>query len=340
MQPFRIIGRGTCGTVFEIPGTPHAYKQGPTTGIRTDFNLTNRAHNAVQSTLHILQDAFPDLSVPRVPLCHQFMLPSEEFWTPATMHRFPSSHRTKQAIFEVDRIMPLPQSTRELLIKAYFDNDIDSQSRAMSDPDNQDCLVRPYLGERETPEQQNTPHTSLRNFELRLNMLEEMKYNIKPLAKTMAIGLAVLHWEAQLDAMDTEFVLGSSAAESLQPGYADTTAAPQKIPKIDFTQRTTQMWMLDFDKATTFDLREGDVRGKLVPAFLGNDPYYPRPAEEDVWEWFCAGYLTASKAILKHRGYRKDNDVMGLPKIFLDEVTKVWTENVKEWDPEEEIVFG
>ncbi len=40
----RDIGRGSCGSVFEIPGTPYAIKKGANTGaIWNDFNLTNHA---------------------------------------------------------------------------------------------------------------------------------------------------------------------------------------------------------------------------------------------------------------------------------------------------------
>ena len=40
-----------------------------------------------------------------------------------------------------------------------------------------------------------------------------MKYDVESVAREMGVGLAVLHFEAGVDAMNTEFVLGSAADE-------------------------------------------------------------------------------------------------------------------------------
>ena len=69
-REFRIIGLGSCGTVFEIPGTELAYKKGSSEhGIWTDFCLTNKAHNAVITVRTKMQELFPHLAIPTVPLC-------------------------------------------------------------------------------------------------------------------------------------------------------------------------------------------------------------------------------------------------------------------------------
>ena len=93
----------------------------------------------------------------------------------------------------------------------YFDEDEEIQQEAKDDPDNKDCLVRIYLGEREPIRQQSESYDTLRNFPLRLNMMEDLEIEVSQLAKEMAIGLAIMHWQAQVDGMDVEFVLGSSA---------------------------------------------------------------------------------------------------------------------------------
>lgn len=54
-------------------------------------------------------------------------------------------------------------------------------------------------------------YDSLRNFPLRLDMIEELQLNASALAAEMAIGLAILHWQTQVDGMDTELVLGSAS---------------------------------------------------------------------------------------------------------------------------------
>ncbi|KAG8527352.1 uncharacterized protein KY384_007504 [Bacidia gigantensis] len=348
----RIIGLGSCGSVFEVPGTELAFKKGTNAaGIWQDFCLTNEVHNANRDVRTLMQQLFPAATIPKTPLCYEFHLADEDdFWLGAPdsvgtsdrkehssgyLHRFPESHRTRQPLFTVDRILPLPQPVREALIDAFFDEEV--QHEATSDPDNEDCLARVYLGERETP---TDDYDTLRNFPLKLNMIEDIDVDIPELAVEMAIGLATIHWQAKVDGMDTEFVLGSSATwDTDRPrGYSDSSQPPHKVKFVDFKRRAIHLWMLDFDKASRIKLTEQDVKTKLVPAFLGNDPYYPRPdVDEDLWNDFRGAYLKASHAILQNQ--RVEKKVLALPKLFVEEVQSVIKEN-EDWNEEDNIVFG
>ena len=337
----RAIGLGSCGSVFEIPGTELAFKKGTSQdAIWRDFCLTNKAHNAVNRVRRIMQEAFPYSTILKTPLCHDYHpADDEEFWSDR-LQRFPTSHRSKQPLFTVDRILPLPRAMREALIEEFFDDDEELQQEAKNDPDNKDCLVRLYLGERESLKQQAGVYDSLRNFPMRLNMMEELEIEISELAKEIAIGLAILHWQAQVDGMDVEFVLGSSATwDSDRPeGYEDDSAPPHTVKAINFQRRSVHLWMFDFDKAAKIELTQDDVNSKLVPAFLGNDPYYPRPqVDEELWEDFCGVYLKASEVILRDK--RVDQLVRDLPQRFLDEVLRVSKEN-EDWNEEDDIVFA
>ncbi|KAK3169086.1 hypothetical protein OEA41_005534 [Lepraria neglecta] len=340
-EDLRIIGLGSCGTVFEIPGTELAFKKGTSVlGIWSDFRLTNKVHNAVNHIRTIMQEAFPHSTIPMTPMCHDhYPADHEKFWS-ENIQRFPASHRTRQPTFTVDRILPLPQVTREGLIKMYFQQNEEVQKKAKNDPENKDCLARIYLGERETVSQQFDAYETLRNFPLRLNMMEYLEVEASELANEMAIGLAILHWQAQVDGMDVEFVLGSSATwDNERPkGYDDMSAPPHTVEAINFNRRITHLWMLDFDKATNIELTKYDVNTKLVPAFLGNDPYYPRPqVDKNLWEDFCGAYLKASGVILS--GKRVDQLVRDLPQHFLDEVMRVSREH-EDWNEEDNIVFA
>ena len=250
LSPLRTIGLGSCGTVFEIAGTELAYKKGSVEkDIWRDFCLTNKVHKAMSSAWWLLNKHFPNFELPRTPSCHEFYkADDEEFWS-VMLPLFPANHRNQQACFQVDRILPLPQSTREALIDQYFDQDL--QQEARDDLDNKDCLVRVYLGERESIGQQSGVYDSLRNFPMRLNMLEDLELEISGLANSMALALATLHWQAQIDGTDVEFVLGSSATwEDLQPElYDDLTAGPKNIRRLNFKRRENNIYMLDFDKA-------------------------------------------------------------------------------------------
>ena len=337
----RTIGLGSCGTVFEIPGTELAYKKGTNeAGVWGDFCLTNKVHNAVRDVRDMMHNAFPEYILPKTPMCHAYHPTSDdEFWS-ANLQLFPENHRTKQPLFMVDRILPLPRTIREYLIKLYFDQDEAVQKEARYNEENQDCLVRVYLGERTSHSHQSQEYDTLRNFPLKLDMMEELNLDVSQLATEMAIGLATLHWEACVDGMDTEFVIGSSATwDTERPrAYDDVKSRPHLVKTVDFKRRALHLWMLDFDKATEIKLTEHDVDRKLVPAFLGNDPYYPRPqVDEKLWDEFCKVYLEASEVILRRKKVKKGVKV--LPQRFLNEVVRVSREH-ENWNEEDNIVFA
>ena len=339
---YRIIGIGSCGTVFKVPGTAFAVKKGEDiTAMWKDFILTNRVHNAVTDTRTILQGAFKESMLPKVPECTDFMLPESEYWQ-TNLDCFPTTHRKAGAAFHVTRILPLPKRTREALIENFFADGEGIQAEAKQAPENKDCLVRIYLGENE---KEKVCYDSLRNFPLHLNVMEDLDLEPSTLASQMAIALAIIHWQAKVDAMDSEFVLGSSVTTlpEKQRAYAaeeDSTvlSAPHEIRRLDSNERSTNFWVLDFDKASPIELTADDVIKKLVVAFLGNDPYFPRPdVDEDLWQVFSKTYLKASRLILENK--QEKRSVMGLPKLFLETVAEM-IKAFEKWDPEEEIVFG
>lgn len=345
----RIIGLGSCGTVFEISGTKFAVKKGDDIkAMWTDFLLTNRVYSSLLDTRDILQDAFPERTIPRSVQCSEFWLPESEVYWDTNLEYFPRSHRARSAAFHMDRIQPVKRPIREALIDLYFDDRKKIQEKAKNDVDNEDCLIRIYLGEKETLKQATGCYDSLRNFPMRLNMVEYLKLDKFKFAAEMAIALAVIHWQAQIDAMDIEFVLGSAAASPYErrrkPFIGNTLSKDFPPPNevhlpIYFTERATHLWVLDFDKANHFELTIEDVEKKLVPAFLGNDPYYPRPdVDQELWAEFCNIYLLASKLILD-RNPQSSPTMKRLPSFFLGKVEEMIKEH-ENWDPEEHIVFG
>ncbi|KAI4096483.1 MAG: hypothetical protein LQ344_000991 [Seirophora lacunosa] len=74
LQPFKIIGLGTCGTVFSIPSSPLlALQKGgqDLSAVRADFVLTNRTHSTIALVLPSLLAAFPDGAVMARSLPHR-----------------------------------------------------------------------------------------------------------------------------------------------------------------------------------------------------------------------------------------------------------------------------
>ena len=424
----RIIGKGSCGTVFERSQTsPSAIaikKGGSEASLWTDFCLTNRVHNALTRFSYDLKKSFPDAEIPMAPCAHAFRRGNDpEFWQSEVTCKFgifPDSHAGKQPIFTVDRIPPVPQPFRDALIDQFFgvrrevsddddeeedsdeddteddtvddtegdsangsvegneddneeededDSEEDSEEeteidiehiklQAKLDPDNEDCLIRLYLG----ANQSETPD-SLRNFPLYLDMMEEIGLDTHAYATSMAIGLAVMHWIAMVDGMDTEFVLrGVAKWESKKPFVVYDKSLfegpPRSItlPTPEMEQKPVRMWMIDFDKAQQIQLTDEDVKGKFVPAFLGNDPYFPRPdGPSDLWDTFRRVYLAASEILLRFKAFHtgeedtrkelKDMDggrlaeIAPLARIFMDAVEEKVHEN-EDWNEEDNITFG
>ena len=332
---YRAIGLGSCGSVFEIPGTEFAIKKGKDIkAIWNDFCLTNAVHNAISNTRDLMQTSFPEKTIPKTPFCSLFRTPNSTNYWETNVAKFPTSHREPGTLFQVDRIMPVPQPVRESLIEQYFEEE--DADDAKSDEDNKDCLIRIYLGENQSG---NQTYDSLRNFPLRLNMIEELGLDKTVLADEMAIGLAICHWQAQVDAMDAEFVLGSAQTTPLERRQVyELDDEPHDVDELDFTTRPIHIWLLDFDKSTRFELTPEHVEKYLVPAFLGNDPYYPRPdVDADLWTHFKETYIKASRLVLRNK--RVKGSIHKLPELFVDKVVAKIEEH-KDWNVEDNIVFG
>ncbi|KIW90355.1 uncharacterized protein Z519_09000 [Cladophialophora bantiana CBS 173.52] len=322
----RDIGYGSCGSVFEIPGSAKAIKKGANChAIFKDFHLTGRAYNSYLIWAGLFRDGFPERRTPRVPRAHTFHGPeAREFWT-AILSRFPKGDQTKDAVFYVERILSVPELTREALIRQFYQEDRQIQHDVFSNLPNKDCLARVYIDA-------NNPNTSLynssdtlRNFPLYLDQAKMIGLDVNAFAEEMAMGLAILHWQAQIDAQDTEFVIGSSTSKGFSLEYLGDE--PTEIPVSsgdDFTQRETHLWMLDYDKCSNIDLDSEDpsseVVRKCLVAVTGNDPYFPHPhLDPDLWRRFRKAYLKASEIIIRTRQRRLKRHVAKLPAMFLEQ---------------------
>ncbi|KAE9980205.1 hypothetical protein EG328_000439 [Venturia inaequalis] len=328
---YRCIGEGSCGTVFEA-GT-RAIKISPyEKSLWYDFHLTNRVSAALQKQNGLVRRLFPQYMVPRVPKVHAFMKANEDWSSHGCMinkaRSFPSSAKAEgQTAIEEDLIQPLSLSTRVALIERYFDPA--AISEALADPDNKDCLVRLYFGRRDPPGPGNW-RTSLRNFELTLDIAEELELNVEQLTAEMAIGLAIIHWEAKVDAQDAEWVLGRPALEdSVQTSWEDFKDQGPTSIKPEHAHRSVSLWILDFDKSDTIDFDRFDRYDEedgfayescielLVRGVTSHDPYLPNPeVDRDLFEHFAAIYLRTSDSILRSNGY--DSSILSLPGKFIN----------------------
>ncbi|KAL2426080.1 hypothetical protein ABEF95_010644 [Exophiala dermatitidis] len=322
--PLRDIGRGSCGSVFEIPGTGYAIKKGASTvAMWNDFNLTNCAANSYLMSLGLLEHAFPERRLPRVPMARYFNGPKADAFWRSHMTRFPRPDRKRAATFHLDHILPVPTRTREALVRRFFVDDEQTQRYVLNYPDNRDCLVRVYFGKNNPSNHLYDRTDTLRNFPLYLDQAKEIGIDIDALAEEMAMGLAVLHWKAGIDAQDTEFVIGSSTTKAFGTVFSDHTSQEPPVSTMDdLTQREVQLWMLDYDKASKFDIEKMQpftLLERYLVAVTGNDPYFPHPVlDVALWRVFRNAYVEASQIILYAQGCY-ESIVLALPAMLIDE---------------------
>ena len=79
---YNIIGLGSCGSVFRIPGIGLVLGKGK--DIETwwkDFCLANVVPYAITDTRELIQTGFPKSTIPGTPYCTFFRLPiSPDYW--------------------------------------------------------------------------------------------------------------------------------------------------------------------------------------------------------------------------------------------------------------------
>lgn len=204
--------------------------------------------------------------------------------------------------------MPLPQSTRELLIDKYC---LGNKDAAKAHESNKDCLVRLYLGS--LGHRSSSRMFSLRNYKLHLQQMVDLQLDVEGFARNMGEALAVIHWAAKKDGRDIEFVLGSSPGP-YTPDGEDTGLSQDG----NFCIRTTEMFLLDFNQVQSITMDQDGV-DKAVKAAMINDPYLPKPLQETaiekrIWYAFMGSYLVKSEEILG-----KESE---LPFMFCESLTE------------------
>ncbi|KAK3355494.1 zinc finger protein-domain-containing protein [Neurospora tetraspora] len=333
--PYLKIGAGACGAIFAQAGGSAIVKLAKDPNnpeLWNDF----RQHVKITKSFEALFSDDPPIQIPK-PL--GYVPPTKTSFfsaTPALVQAAEpiiSSLPTRALVAE--RILPLPRSTRHLLIEKYCAPR--GKQKALADPANSDCLVRVYLGS--TNGKSGGMFFSLRNLKLHLNQLTELDLDIEELASRMGIALAAMHWGARTDARDVEFVLGASSTEQVPQELQDDldnieadAAEPQYVGPAtyhgldDFFCRQTEMWVLDFNQVRDITLDDAGV-ALAVEAVKLNDPYFPKPlkeseAEEKAWKAFVFSYRKNSQTILEqalkeNKGLGDMYEILALPRKFV-----------------------
>jgi hypothetical protein len=174
--------------------------------------------------------AFEGMQKCKVPKFMEIIKPTNDDWWQTKGSLIPESElqvarsRERTPILASERIWPFPHVVRDALITTFC-ADLSLQEQARKDKKNRDCLVRIYLGARNHMGQFNTSTTfSLRNFPLSLEKMEVLDLDKLQLASSIAGALATLHWRAEIDARDVEFVLGMAPRNGVEEDNAKKRA--------------------------------------------------------------------------------------------------------------------
>lgn len=282
---FRSIGKGFCGSVWAVDreGQAIAMKRedgGPGRTVVQDSTM----HIRIEGSLKKAQDTMSLATRVNIPKHHRLVTDDDERWWRARAARFPPGYQHCNTLL-TERILPLQKPARENLIDLYCPEA--AKEAVKNNRQDEDCLVRPYLGRRKF----NTAPSrffTLRNKPLCINQMESIDLPVREYAKIMAETLAVLYWLSKTDANDVEFVL-----------------APGRPGDITFEHKIIgphTLWLLDFDCVKLLTHDEAGI-ARAASAYMRNDPYWPRPGSDDeadraLWSCFREHFLSASALVL------------------------------------------
>ncbi|KAJ4371199.1 hypothetical protein N0V83_004415 [Neocucurbitaria cava] len=296
-QDYRCIGKGFCGSVWALEGNPgHAC-----TAIKREDGGPGRSiTNDYINHLRVLQAALqhPPATPLSVPQCHELIQPTDEAWWLQRLHQFPPGYSACRALLS-ERIPRVPRIISNKIVDLFCDGNAPLSDFVKSNLDDDACLIRPYLGRRRRHRQETSTSRfqrfSLRNVPLHIDQMEALGLDIRAYVETMADALALMHWGAQIDANDVEFVLAPPRGEPLSSSVFNCEYLGIHC-----------MWILDFDCCRPLSMDDAGIE-KACQAFFKNDPFYPRPeseeaADKELWKVFKQRFLVTSRRILEDVG--------------------------------------
>ncbi|KAL7806473.1 zinc finger domain-containing protein [Trichoderma gracile] len=299
------IGQGRCGTVWAVRCSPCNETNHSHLAMKREDGSTGRsiAHEyRIHQKITSICLGFTSFAIPQ---SIGFVDARDDAAWSVILPRLPPDYTACNAIIS-EKILPVKESARRLLVQT-FRPDVDTEE-IMRSQSNEHCLVRP-----------------LRNYPLHMDQMEQLCIDPSGYAVAMAEALAFLHWVANVDGNDVEFVLGQPRCQS------DTSSSPSSLTRARGTICSDTntailgphvVWILDFDLCRDISLDEEGV-DQAHCAFWGNDPYYPRPgssnpADERLWAIFQDRYMEASATALREEA----DGVKRLPGLFIEQIKR------------------
>lgn len=326
----RQIGEGYCGEVFWLVGTNKALKRAKAGKVNTD--MLKAEYHAQEAVWLAFRQYATDLRVPHRGFAYD--IDDSDFWRGQGMLLPPVQNGERRFVMKYEYIRPVGKDVREKLIQEYCSPAYAGAASAFGE--NEDCLIRLYLGQHGTPGAPKLGRTfGLRNFPMTVDkmeslapwLLEHLNHDIEYYAQKIGEGLAIVHWAARYDGRDIEWVVGGAPVmeddvptlqEAILPRFVKGQEALLSTrKKLESLKRTSYVWLLDFNQCKPISLDEAGV-DMAVSAFFDNDPYYPRAGQGDasVWRTFTDAYLEISQNILDPAVVQER--VALLPQLFID----------------------
>jgi hypothetical protein len=197
---YRCIGKGFCGSVWSLEDSHDkddrkvAIKRedgGPGRSVTNDYNMQ----------LQVLRSALHDPpSTPlSIPQSYQLIQLSDPWWK-SNLHQFPPGYSACRALIS-ERIPKVPRSISDKIVDLFCAGNTTLTEFIKNNPDDDGCLIRPYLGRRRRHGQNGKSKSrfqrfSLRNVPLHIDQMEALDLDVKLYAETMAEALALMYWGA------------------------------------------------------------------------------------------------------------------------------------------------
>ncbi|KAJ5773718.1 hypothetical protein N7457_008614 [Penicillium paradoxum] len=288
LQQINQIGVGLQGVVFERVGKEPVLKK------EKPGNETLSSNLRKEYTIHCQVSAAFDYyqvitnSETLVPKALRFIPKTgdELFWE-ELLPTLPREYRTRDNSMLLQRILPLPKVVRRALINEFITADISQASALLADPRNKHCLARVYLEKENGTLSHESP---LRNFPMYLDNMKQIVIDTIKLASALGKAYATLHWGAEVNGDDIEFVFGTTAEQR-----------PSGNPP-DFQHRAVCLFLLDFGQCDIVDLSQESetvyqgFKGAMVTG--DNQNFNPHANQPELFAAFKEGYSAAGTIIL------------------------------------------
>lgn len=315
-QEIIAIGEGTQGTIFEMTGDAMVVKKEKPGHHRLWPNLYDEftLHIHVALVFDRFREEYGDCDV-RIPRPSHFIPAGcDAFWN-ELLDRFPPGYRRRTDVMVMQKILPLPKRIRRALVTLLHPPMANGApvdpaiiQTIVDHPANKYCLVRPYLGQ-----YASRPRTELRsllNLSIGLDEMEALDVDVKGLARRLGEAFAILHWDAQVDGNNVDFVLGTRllppSAASSDAGDDNDGPVPDWQPAVQC--REVNLFMIDFGRCNRVCLcsQPVEVVHQLYMAAMGSRTtgrYIPHPYHSPpLFAVFQQAYAETGQAILERRG--------------------------------------